>query len=425
MRPNLFAGLLLVSLCGTGCEPYPDSPLFIYGLALRGDGSPFGDTELSLEGGRAPSVFGPLDFTPYGMTKTHANGAFALEILAGDILPRMEGEDTRLRPNFRERFRVATPVENGRATFASFTLATGGGDSEIPVMRLWDANLAWADAPTGRALTFAPIPPTPEAPQGVVVSVDEPQEEEGVGLEDPLIPLSTLQVHGQEGLVWQEHGVASPWALAPWLVEDAAAEAQVRVVSAGAWNRYPLTSPEAWLYFRLEWRSERLPVPTGSLRPISRGAACHPALDAPCPFTDGHFAERKPHELWPQAPGTPVLPVGVSLDAPARLSRVVVRNLVTSGHVLVIEGSEDGTQWTELARRTLTEQDGETGNSRGFRRESQADSPWDPPLQNRGRYFLDIPLSGSPTVRHVRIVPMWRGTSAMVVNSLSELSLFE
>lgn len=429
MRPSLIPGLVLLGLCGTSCEPYPDSPVFFYGLALRGDGAPFRQTELTLEGGRGGNTVGPLDFTPYGTATTHDNGAFALEILAGDILSPMDGEDTRLRPTFRERFRVATPVENGRAAFLSFTLATGGGDSELPVMRTWDANLASGEEPTGRVLTFAPPPPAPAPPPGVVAEDPVPAQEGDVsgGEEDPIVPVPTLQLHGREGLVWQEHAVTSPRLLSPWLIEDqAAVEAQVRVVSAGAWNRYPLTNPESWLRFRLEWRSERLPLPAGTLRPVSRGAACHPALDAPCPFTDGLLAEKQPSELWPndRPVGTPLL-VGVSLPATARLSRVVIRNLVTFGQELVIEGSEDGEQWTELARRTLSEQEEGTRSSRVFRNDSEADSPWDPPLRMSNAYFLDIPLPGTPAARHVRLVPRFQGTAVVAVASLAELSLFE
>jgi hypothetical protein len=429
MRHATLSGLLLVGLCATGCEPYPDSPVFIYGLALREDGTPFRQTALSLEGASTPVSLDAFTFTPYATVTTHENGAFALEIPAGDIMPRVDGVDSRQRPTFRERFRVATPLEKGRGAFLSFTLTNGGGDSELPMMHVWDARLAWADAPAGRVLTFAPPPPTPEAPEGIVVDRDElpPGEEPPDDAEDPIVPLPSLQLHGPEGRLWQEHGVTAPWTLAPWLAEDfPSLEAQVRVVSVGAWNRMPLTSPESWLRFRLEWRSERLALPAGTLRPLSRGAACLPALETPCPFTDGRLAEAKPSELWPGgAPSEPPPTVGVALDAPARVSRVVIRGLTTAGHVLAIEGSEDGVQWTELTRRTLTETDGETGNSRSFRSLSHADSPWDPPLRMRGQYFLDVPLPGAPQVRYVRLVPLWRGTKAMVTTSLAEVSLFE
>ncbi|MFP2924481.1 discoidin domain-containing protein [Pyxidicoccus sp. 3LG] len=426
MRPSLLHGLLLSSLFTAGCEPFPDAPVFFYGMALRGDGAPFRQTELTLEGGRPytppRALFDALDFTPYGTTTTRDNGAFALEVLAGDILPRMEAEDSRLRPTFRERYRVATPLENGRAAFISFTLSTGGGDSELPEMRTWDAHLASSEEPTGRALTFAPTPPPPEASVGVVAEPDVTD-----GQVDPILPVPTLQLHGQEGLVWLEDAVTSPRALPPWLLEDFdSAEAQVRVVSAGAWNRMPLTSPESWLRFRLEWRSERLALPVGTLRPLSRGAACHPVLAAPCPFTDGRLIGAKPSELWPSdTPGAPPLLIGVRLAAPARLSRVVIRDLGTPGHELLIEGSEDGEQWVELARRTLTEQSGVTGNSRTFRNITDADSPWDPPIPRHYHYFLDLPLSAPRPVRYVRLVPKWQGTGVVGVSSLAELSLFE
>ncbi|NTX35849.1 hypothetical protein HUA78_15480 [Myxococcus sp. CA033] len=430
MRLTLLAGVLLVSLGSAGCEPFPDSPIFFYGMALRADGSPFHSTALPLDGGRHSKIYrDPLDFSPYGMTTTRDNGAFVLEILSGDIGPFVTGGGSSPRPNARARFRVATPLEDGPAAFVSFTQVNGGGDSELPVLRVWDADLAWSDAPTGRWLTFAPPPSAPEAPRGVVVDIDDttpqPGSPEG-DLEDPSIPRPVFQLHTKEGLVWNEEAVTSPRLLSPWLLEDfATLEAQVRVVSAGAWRRDALTSDEAWLHFRLEWRSERLPLPAGALRPLSRGARCHPVTDVPCPFTDGLLAEQRISELWPRGePSSSPRRVGVQLETPAQLSRVVIRGLRTYGQEVVIEGSEDGVQWSELARRPLAEAP-TTGNSRLFRNVSDADSPWDPPIPGYEYAFLDISLPGGPPVRYVRLLSMWPSPQEIEVTSIAELSLFE
>ncbi|RKH30158.1 hypothetical protein D7V77_03630 [Corallococcus sp. CA041A] len=428
MRPTLLCGLLVVGLGSGGCEAQPDSPLFFYGLARRVDGSPFGQTALSLEGARRGTVADELPvFTPYGTATTRDNGAFVLEILAGDIAPIVAGELTWPRSTFRDRFRVATPLEEGRAAFVSFTLY-GTGDSELPELRVWGADLAWSETATGRALTFAPPPPAPAPPQGVVVSADDTTPYPGApsgDLVDVSIPKPELQLHGKEGLVWHEDAVTSPRHLSPWLLEDfVTPEVQVRAVSANAWHRDALTSDEAWLQFRIEWRSERLPLPEGTLRPLSRGARCLPALDAPCPFTDGLLTEKRTSELWPLETSSYPRRVGVRLEAPARISRVVIRNMVTSGKEVLVEGSEDGAQWTELARRKLAESF-TSGVSRGFREASDADSPWDPPLPRYDHTFLDIPLPESPQVQYVRLVCLSFPPYEAEVTSLAELSLFE
>ncbi|WP_148282378.1 hypothetical protein [Corallococcus coralloides] len=326
---------------------------------------------------------------------------------------------------FRDRFRVAAPLEEGRAAFVSFTMANGTGDSELPELRVWGADLAWSETATGQALTFAPPPSAPTPPQGVVVSADDTMPSPGAlggNLVDPSIPDPELQIHGKEGLVWHEDAVTSPRLLSPWLLEDfVTPEAQV---SANSWHRDALTSDEAWLQFRIEWRSERLPLPAGTLRPLSRGARCHPALDAPCPFTDGLLTEKRPSELWPLETASYPRHVGVRLEAPARVSRVVICNLVTSGQEVVVEGSEDGTQWTELARRKLAESF-TSGVNRGFREESNAGSPRDPPLPRYDHAALDIPLPGGSQVQYVRLVCLMTFSDETDVTSLAVLSLFE
>lgn len=165
-------------------------------------------------------------------------------------------------------------------------------------------------------------------------------------------------------------------------------------------------------------------MPAGALRPLSRGARCHPVTDAPCPFTDGLLAEARLIELWPGEPASRPRRVAVRLEAPAHLSRVVIRDLSTHGEEVVIEGSEDGEQWMELARRPLAEAN-TSGGSRFFRDESDSDSPWDPPLPGDEHAYLDIPLPDRPRVQYVRLVSRWYENLELEVDSIAELSLFE
>lgn len=432
MRPCL-PGLLLAALFGAGCEPFADSPIYFHGLALREDGTPFSHTALTVEGSAPLPSGAPREVPEYvahAVTTTRGNGAFSVEILAGDIMSYVDGRKTLDRPTYRERYRVATPLENGRGTFLSFTQGAGGGDAELPVMQVWAANLARAESPTGPVLTFAALPPEPKAPMGVTqreyTGTSEPPE-----LKPARTPLPILRIQEATGVVWEEREAASPWALAPWMLEDfTSVEAQVRVVSADEWRRTPVISAESWLTFRQEWRSERLPLPPGTLRPLSRGAACLPELSAPCPFTDGLLGSQALHEVWPgtQTPSAAPLRVGIRLDTSARLARLVVRNLKTFATELLVEGSEEGTQWFELARRPLAPQNPQSTSSHNFRELAQSDSPWDPPLLSGPlsvRYFLDIPLTDARPVRFVRLSPLWGGNTLVSVVSLAELSLFE
>ncbi|RKH90597.1 hypothetical protein D7Y21_05800 [Corallococcus sp. AB045] len=116
--------------------------------------------------------------------------------------------------------------------------------------------------------------------------------------------------------------------------------------------------------------------------------------------------------------------MGVRLEAPARISRVVIHNMVTSGQEVLVEGSEYGAQGIELARWKLAESS-TSGVNRGFRMESDADSPSDPHLPQYNHTLLDIPLPESPHVQYVRLVCLTDFPYETEVTSLAELSLFE
>jgi hypothetical protein len=444
-RPSLAtaAWLLLPSL--TGCVFYPETPVFAYGQALHADGSPLSDLTLSLES--TPRTYSaaadeeglspPPVFSLYGDTRTGQDGKFILELRAGDLELDFSSAEER-RPSYH--FRLATPLEQGRSVFVSFE-AEAGGDIELPLMRIWDANLSLEESATGRALAFAPLPPTPTPPLSARVPFNEEEDPERPGEilripTPPTPPRPVIQIHTPGGLLWQAEGPQASRALPPHLLEDfTGLEAQVRVVSAGRYYFSPLLAAEIPMNFRIEWRSERLALPPGSLRPISRGAACYPAAEGTCPWTDGQLT---PVRLPPPAEGEPLPPTGITLPAPANISRIVIRGLETYAETLQLEASEDGVTWTQVATVSMPDRTlrhpGSTQEDiyfQGIRDDLQLSaSPFDPSLDmgsaaRRASVFLDVPLPAAVRLRHLRVSGLWEPVGTVGVKALAELSLFE
>jgi hypothetical protein len=415
----------LLALGVGGCERYPEEPIFAYGEVLHADGSPRPGLTLSLERAEAP-LNGPLErpsvsFAPYTTATTGPDGRFTLELLAGDAqyFERAEGP-------FGVRFRLTAPLEEGQGAFLSFEQ---DDDVELPTLRPWDSKLASVEGAGGPMLTFSPPPPAPVLPP----AADVPSLINLDGTEVPMLPLepaAVLQVHQGNQLIWQQREATSPWAPTPWMLEDfASPEVQLRAMSTGSWGFEPLGASSGYVDFRVEWRSERLPWPAGALRPVSRGAECRPAIASPCPWTDGLLTPTLMEggmETFPEE-------VGVTLEAPTRLSRIVLRGMGVSPwsdfkekDLVVFEGSLDGTVWTRLATVAPFHEDRLLGYH--FRNESwNSDSPFDPPLRSHQRYqFLDVPVVDAPQVRHVRVfVFLQESGRRLPVRELAELSLFE
>src|SRR5688500_18265753 len=134
MRSSFRHVLSLAALLATGCQLklYPEDPVFAYGQVLRADRSPHPGASLSFARARNPDwtsrSFTPPTFSPFpAAATTEADGSFTLELREGDTTTYVrQGE------SINYRFRLVSPVEEGRAATLSFFM---GGDVELPPLR--------------------------------------------------------------------------------------------------------------------------------------------------------------------------------------------------------------------------------------------------------------------------------------------------
>jgi hypothetical protein len=436
--------LPLLTLLAAGCERMPEDPVFAYGRLLHADGAPHVGAALRVERAlyrdgrdflREPS----RDFQPYSEGRSEATGDFTLAFLHGDVLE----EDNVNYTYTQYRFRAYPPLEaDGSGVFLAFNFRD---DVELPPLQPWNPGLTVGDGPEGPRLSFAAAPSAPETPP----SAELPwyAEEDGTQyIATPTVPEPVVQLHAEGGLVWQQRGAASPWVPGAYVLEDfPGVEAQVRALTAGTWYFYPLASNSSDLTFRVEWRGPRVPMPGGTLRPVSRGAACSPLPDGgsgPCPYTDGKLAPVETARSEP-VPGEPQVLGGVesltfTLEAPARPRRAVLRGLEAGYTFLpalrvLLEGSADGATWAPLASvpvvRFASEEQRWAFSGYSYE-DLEEDSPWDGPLNVfNGALWLDMPLTPGEPVRQVRLRVQADGaqvpTTPQSIWALTELSLFE
>ncbi|NOK39641.1 hypothetical protein D7W79_42675, partial [Corallococcus exercitus] len=126
MRRALVTSLGLLALTSTGCERYPEDPIFAYGRSLHRDGTPRAGETMTLE---------RLDddrYTPLATATTEASGDFTLEMLRGDAVRDADSYGSR------NELRLALPLEaDGSGTFLSFSMQD---DVELPTLKPWDAH---------------------------------------------------------------------------------------------------------------------------------------------------------------------------------------------------------------------------------------------------------------------------------------------
>ena len=430
---------LPLCLVAAGCR-YPEDPLFAYGRALQANGEPLAGATLTVE--RAPprswdvgegegGPEAPPGFTPYGTSTTEANGDFTQQFRSGDVeQSAFDGSDY-----VQYRFRLALPLEEGEGTFVSFVF---NGDVELPTLQPWESRLTVLQSPAGPSLSFAPAPPTAELPpSGKVRTIllgSEGQEQVTV---HPTAPEPIVQLFTQGARLWLQPGVSAPWTPGPYVLEDfASPEAQLRAVSLGVWLFSPLGSIGSTVDFRQEWRTARLPLPAGGLRPVSRGASCQPSPPGACPWTDGQLT---PVPLFIGDLAEPPYSLVITLAEPTRLSRAVIRGLehahvFTGTERLRLEGSVDGEHWLPLAStvlRTRSRQEAVIHSVNATFADNTAwDSPFDGPIEQFDRLplFLEVPLENAEPVQHVRFqvdAESEELSGPRLLFSLAEVSLFE
>lgn len=427
---------LLAVLASTGCERLQDDPIFAYGRAELRDGAPLAGATLSFDRAKVvePATNGgpPLPYpkpvwTPYGTATTDAAGEFFLEMRYGDVL----AVDPQAIGNAKQpyRFRLSRLEEDGSGTFVSFLFAD---DVELPILRPWDTRLRVEPTSEGHVVSFSPPPPTPEVP--VTGELANTATEDGdLVPHPPLAPEAVLHVTSGGQSVFRWWGAVSPWTASPYILEDfASPELQLRAMTLGSWNFFPLGAARSYLDFRMEWRTAPLALPVGSLRPVSRGAPCDRAPEgAACPWTDGRL---EPVQLGPQTLPSPFSWLTITLPEPKRLRHAVVRGMSgTRAEAFVVEGSLDGEQWSPMAFSPMLTTDttiDDYGHTYRFDEMTQGDSPFDGAFYKLGLpVFGESPLADVGPVRYVRVA----GTSfshgdngrPRTIHTLAEFSVFE
>jgi hypothetical protein len=431
--------LALLPLLAVGCR-YPEDPVFAYGRALNADGSPQAGATVNVE--RAPprepdfTEDGQLRpqtrpvYSPYATSTVQANGDFTLQFLTGDVEDWVGDYEY-----IQYRFRASLPLKDGHGTFIAFTFS---GDMELPPLQPWDARLSVAEGAQGPTLSFAPAPPAPELPPSgkpriIFFSGYQGEEGEAVTMPGNSTPEPIVQLFSGDKRLWQQSGVGAPWVPGPYVLEDfASLEAQLRAVSLGFWSFSPLGTTGSYVQFRQEWRTPRVALPAGALKPVSRGAACEPSPSEVCPFTDGQltpvdFSETGAVGELPRA-------LTLTLAEPTHLTRAVIRGLkhqhAFEGTERVrLEGSTDGEHWVTLVDHLLRQRTRREAvlqsENQGLASDTAWNSPFDDKLElfDEAPLFLELPLRTEEPVRHVRLSSEVDG-GPRALFSLAEVSLF-
>ncbi|WP_375755876.1 hypothetical protein [Corallococcus exercitus] len=427
MRRALVTSLALLVSATTGCQRYPEDPVFAYGRALRRDGTPHSGEPLDVQ--RIDNQ--TRVFHPFGTVTPEPSGEFILELLYGEAVT-----DTYA---FRDmnRINISLPLEaDGSGAFVSFIFQD---DVELPTLQPWDAHPAVSIGEQGPSVAFPPAPPPPAQPATAATMDIEDTTTGGFIPVLPTDPVPLLWVTSGGELLWRQEGKTSPWTPGPYVLEDfAQPQVRLRAASSGTWIYSPLVSEMSSLEFRLEWRTGAEPLPAGTLRPWSRGATCEPVFPGVCPWTDGLLTLVD----FPQAPRTPRIKHAViTLPQPGVPRRAVVRGLSyvpgpEGRDWLVLEGSADGTQWQSLARVTihdLTPLERTLLDTQfGYNVQPTGDSPYGDgslPLGRKAPVFQDVPLTTTESVRFVRLsvesIDYFGSPQPTELQTLSELSIFE
>ncbi|MCP3166838.1 hypothetical protein [Myxococcus qinghaiensis] len=429
-HPYLCLGLLSLLPLASGCERLQDDPVFVYGRLEQRDGTPVSGGVLPYARtihrdpkGETNLVYELPDFSAYGEVSTEARGDFFLEMRYGDV-------ESIVTPNLGlqpYRFRTSWRDEVGAGVFASFIFHD---DVELPTLRIWDSQLTVTPQAEGAVVTFGAPPPLPEAPMNGEYFSDVGSDGNFIPLL-PSTPEATLFIQSGGQMLFRTWLPSSLLTVSRYVLEDfAEPTVMLRAVSLGEFIFYPLGGKTSMLWLRMDWRTEELPLPSGGLVPVSRGAACQPSPPGGCPWTDG--------KLDPVPVGEkPVESLVVTLAEPRTLRHVVVRGAEEATPAgFVLEGSQDSEQWTRLAvLRKISEEDTVSRHwmmRARFEKQSQWDSPFDGQLSHIwGPHFMEAPLAADAgPVRYVRLRAVYFNfvgdpQPSTMMAPISELSLFE
>lgn len=343
MRTPSLLTLLVVSVIG--CAPAPEDPLFAFGSLQAPDGTPTAGTlqvlraECGISGCNLyfPGPGGPdlpflePEFHPFTEFTTEADGTWMLELTRFDATEYTQ-EGTQMR-SFRI---VAQPDPTLPPVEAEYRYDTV--DVDLPPLRQWDAQASVTLNAAGDAWTVSTTAPPP-IPQQELPRLNEglPVGTDRTGT----YGLSFMDAYNQQ--VWFEPaGVTRDLPLE--VLEDYAAAWTVIATHRGTWFAPTLLGGQTFSTVTQTFPTVELPPHTPRI-PLSRGQACSllawdltPMEElSPCPATDGllhsiHLGDNSPRALQ------------ITLEAPATLTRMVMRSVVSGTAGLRVEAF-DGTDW--------------------------------------------------------------------------------
>ncbi|RKH49891.1 hypothetical protein D7W81_41345, partial [Corallococcus aberystwythensis] len=142
MRRALVTSLAFLASATTGCDRYPEDPIFAYGRALQRDGTPYSGESLSVQRKTREDEA----FQPFSTVTPGASGEFTLEMLYGEAV---SGTYALREMN---RFTLALPLDaDGSGAFVAFFFQD---DMELPTLQAWDAHPAVSIGEQGPRVAF-------------------------------------------------------------------------------------------------------------------------------------------------------------------------------------------------------------------------------------------------------------------------------
>ncbi len=364
---NWMPAVVLVGACG-GCavsDLAASASVVVSGMLEDASGNAVARSSVTLE--RQPqSLFaGNLVGTACDPDGTYATLQTAQTDTTGTYDFSLAGSETQTDSSDALCFRI----RNTQGTLgASVAFEVQVTQLQLPVLQLFDPQLAEINVPGSAGqvgvLSFAWTEPSP--------AVDSET-------------LSLLAADGS--IIWRAGSSGQGAAvLAGYLAEDATQSTEWEALVST-----PTDGTDVVLA-----RSSTLAVSPPAVVPLSRGAACSSSLGAgglptPCPLTDGTF-----HDALAGLATEPSW-VSVDLAAPVTASRAVLRGLSSFGGQLILEGSLDGTSWTQLGAAST---------------ESSSE-------------YLDVAFPGPTSLQHLRLTATGASDAEEnLIQDLAQVSLF-
>lgn len=406
MKPTLLALTALVLL--TACRPDPEDLFFIIGEVVDPDaGAPVAGVNISLARNKSeycnpfgatretpyvPRNVGSLTgtgYTPLAETTTDSQGRYLFELMRFQV-SAVDGYPYCLRATMQTGPSGST---SELYTFASLA------DLLPPPMLRWTPALHLDHSQI--ALPTLPVEPSPPLDPAARPAA------EGRSLH-----AYEWEILADEGTpAWREEA-SGPFNAAPEIREDFGGAATLQLLTSTTRTTGALF--QGYEYFFSHQRSAPRDLPAG-LVPVSRGAPCSADEEplVPCTLTDGALSLKRfyvvPEDPFEEPQSTAEL--RFDLGSPKSLRHAVVRDLFVSGSALVISGSNDQEEWTELGRGALP---------------SHGDSyPVYQMIAGGGRYLMIGLDPDAGAFQHIRFTVRTESESPGTFDGVRELSLFE